>query len=73
MPLLAADAGQGSEVELAGDAFVSPEDVVSATEGGSPSGLSAIPEETDSDFSGYAQLLTLAARREVEGAGDPDK
>ena len=46
------------------------EDAASTTEGGSPSAMSAMPEETDSGVSGHVQQVMLAAWREVEGAED---
>eukprot|EP00959_Pyramimonas_sp_CCMP1952_P102601 2146163-Pyramimonas_sp.AAC.1 len=41
-----------------------------ATEKGSPTALSTMPEESGGDFSGNIQQATWAARREVEGAED---
>ena len=69
-PLLVADAGQDPEGELDNHVVDPPEDAVGTTEGGSPSALSAIPEEADSDFSGHIQQAMPAAWQEVEGSED---
>ena len=69
-PLLAADAGQGLDGSIDDNVIDVPEGAASTTEGGSPSALSAMPEETDSDFSGHVQQVMPAAWRAVEGAED---
>ena len=68
-----ADAGQDPEGELDNHVVDPPEDAVDTTEGGSPSALSAIPEEADSDFSGHIQQVMLAAWQQVEGSEDLNK
>eukprot|EP00959_Pyramimonas_sp_CCMP1952_P468454 9493283-Pyramimonas_sp.AAC.1 len=56
-PSLVADAGLDRDGSFDDCAIDVPEDAASIAEGGSPSALSvsAVPEETDSDFSGHIQ------------------
>eukprot|EP00959_Pyramimonas_sp_CCMP1952_P367833 7705019-Pyramimonas_sp.AAC.1 len=67
---MAADTRQEPDMAFNDCVADAPEDAVSTTEGGSPSTLSAIPEETGSDFSGHIQQLTLAALHEIQRAED---
>eukprot|EP00959_Pyramimonas_sp_CCMP1952_P203908 4264252-Pyramimonas_sp.AAC.1 len=62
--MLAADAPQDQDGAFDDCVIDVHEGAASVAEGGSPSALSAIPEEADSDFSGHIQQVTLAARQE---------
>ena len=68
--MLVADIGQDLDGALDDYAIDAPEGAASITEGGSPSALSAMPEDTDSGFSGHVHQVILAVLREVEGAED---
>ena len=64
-PLLAADDAHDPEGATECNTHGASGDDGEATDGGSPSGLSAIPEETESDFSAHVHQLVLAVWQEI--------
>eukprot|EP00959_Pyramimonas_sp_CCMP1952_P297914 6231882-Pyramimonas_sp.AAC.1 len=65
--MLVADVGQDLDGSFDDCVVAFPKGAAGAAEGGSPSAQSAIPEETDSDFSGHVQQVPGPGSRGVGG------
>ena len=64
------ESGYDVETGVDGHAIEPADEAASTTQGGSPSGLSVVPEGDESDFSGHIEQVMLAAWREVETTED---